>query len=102
MPASYGPLHDDFVSRFRLLETAEVDGLVSLRAQANLGEVLDFLGTSWESALDRWPELAAMTAYRQEHDPDAYSCVEPWVKFYQLLADHVLPERIELAAIEQP
>ena len=43
-----------------------------------------------------------MTAYRREHGTDAYSCVEPWIKFYQLLDDQVFPERIELATIEQP
>ena len=102
IPASYGPPHDAFVSQFRLLETHEVGGLVSLRGEANLRDLLGFLGSSWQEALDRWPELAAMAAYRQERGTDAYACVEPWIKFYQLLADQVLPERIELAAIEQP
>jgi hypothetical protein len=102
IPSSYGPPHDAFVSKFRLLETDEVSGLVSMRAEATLRDVLGFLGGSWQEALERWPELAAMTAYRQEHGADAYTCVEPWIEFYQLLADQVLPERIELAAIEQP
>ncbi|MGN6526946.1 MAG: hypothetical protein ACTHL8_11185 [Burkholderiaceae bacterium] len=100
--SSYGAQHDAFVSQFRLLETHEVGGLVSLRGEATLRDLLGFLGSCWQQALDRWPELAAMVGYRQKHGTDAYACVETWFEFYQLLADQVMPDRIELASIEQP
>jgi len=93
--------HDDFVSRFGLLETREVSGLVSLRAAATLADLLEFLGNSWERALARWPELAAMAAYRREHGADTYASLDQWETFYQLLDDGVLPEHIELSSIEE-
>ena len=102
IPTSYGPAHEALVSRFRLQETHEVAGLATLRAEATLRDVLSFLGSTWQEALNRWPELAAMEAYRREHGTDAYTCVEPWSEFYQLLADQVVPTRIELTAAEQP
>jgi hypothetical protein len=101
IPSSYGAQHDAFVSRFRLLETREVSGLASLRAEARLPELLAFLGSSWEEALARWPELAAMAAYRQEHGGDAYASLDHWEQFFQLLGDGILPERVELASIEE-
>lgn len=102
IPSSYGPVHEALVSQFRLQETHEVTALVTLRAEATLHDVLNFLGCTWQEALNRWPELSAMEAYRREHGTDAYKCVEPWIEFYQLLADQVLPTRIELTATEQP
>jgi hypothetical protein len=101
IPSSYGPQHDAFVSRFRLLETREAGGLVSLRAEASLPGLLAFLGSSWNEALARWPELAAMAAYRKEHGDDAYASLNQWQQFYQLLEDGVAPERIELATLEE-
>ena len=101
IPSSYGAQHDAFVARFRLLETREVSGLVSLRAEAKLPELLAFLGGSWEEARLRWPELAAMAAYRQEHGKDAYASLDQWEQFFQLLGDGILPERVEVASIEE-
>jgi len=101
IPSSYGTQHDAFVSGFRLQETREVSGLVSLRAEALLPDLLAFLGGSWKEALARWPELAAMAAYRQEHGNDAYASLDQWQQFYQLLDDGIAPERIELASLEE-
>lgn len=101
IPSSYGAQHDGFVSQFRLQETREVNGLMSLRAEATLPDLLAFLGNSWKEALVRWPELAAMAAHRQEHGHHVYASLDQWEQFYQLLGDGVLPEHIELASLEE-
>jgi hypothetical protein len=100
LPQSYGSLSDSFKSKFRLIETHEIPGLRSLRADASLVRFLDFFGSTWEDALGRWSTLAWMCDYRRVHGNDAYAGVEPWAKFYELLNDRIVPIRIELSVLE--
>ena len=100
LPQSYGPLTDAFKSNFRLIETHEIPGLRSLRADASLVQFLDFFGSTWEDALGRWSTLAWMCGYRKVHGNDAYAGVEPWARFYELLNDRIVPIRIELSVLE--
>ena len=97
---SYGPLADAFRSNFRLIETNEIPGLRSLRADATLGQFLDFFGSTWQDARDRWPTLAWMCDYRKAHGDGAYASIEPWIRFYELLNDRIVPFRIELGILE--
>jgi len=100
LPQGYGQLMDAFKANFRLIETNEIPGLSSLRADASLAQFLDFFGVTWEDALNRWPTLAWMCDYRRVHGNEAYAGVEPWVRFYELLNDRIVPFRIELSILE--
>lgn len=100
LPQSYGTSTDVFKSNFRLIETNEVPGLRSLRAEATLVQFLEFFGSTWLDARAKWPTLAWMCDYRETHDAEAYAGVAQWIRFYDLLSDRIVPFRIELAIVE--
>lgn len=62
-----------------------VSGLVTLEARTAQAPFLDYFGSSFESAVGRWPTLASFVEYRRRFDNRAYAGVDAWEAFYGLV-----------------
>lgn len=99
-PHAGGPSGQALKARFRMIETHEIAGGRSLRADVEPDEFLEYLGKSWDEALAKWPLVAWMWEYRTAHGEDTYAGVASWSKFYDMLAAGNVPTRIGLCVVE--
>lgn len=100
IPDSCSATHEAMIEHFRMHESGEIPGLVTLRATTELDAFLAYFGHTWTEALERWPTQAFFHAYRQERGPEAYADVESWQLFCGLLEQGVHPIEINVAFIE--
>lgn len=97
VPQSFGSAHSEMVRRFKMKPSADVPGLLTLRAQVTLKEFLGFFGEDWGKALERWPLLRDFYSDRANSGPDSYASLDAWQKFYELIELGHLPLSIEVS-----
>lgn len=91
----------DFGKIFRMKETNEVPGLLSLRGRASLDEFLSFHGATFSEALERWSTLRMFYDYRIESkNPEAYPDCIQIKRFYHELDRGNRPATVDIAIVE--
>ncbi len=79
--------------------TSSESGMTYSQTKADLKQVLDFLGHSFEEARAKFSFLQMMTAWQDEFS-DGYIQLDDWKLFFELIAGQRLPSTITLQIVE--
>lgn len=76
------------------------NGLVYAKANVELAQVLDFIGSTLKEAQMNFPFLQKMSDYRQKHGTEFYTEMEKWTLFFELILKGHRPTDIHVQVIE--
>lgn len=92
------PEQAEFQKRF-FQGVTSTQPLLWLEATADLDTVLDFLGRTYDEALDKQPQVGRM-AWSRRTNPQHHRELDTWQQFYARLARGERPRAIHLRIVE--